>query len=99
MTTTHNKVDWHSVRERLERLQMQDGASGRVDRDRLNEVFRQRAQRLARRERKEAAQAERVPFIVFRLGTERFGIELAHVKQVFPRVPMSQPQRIASFDR
>ena len=89
MTTTKNKIDWNSVRQRLAHFQADVGISGSVTGDRLNEVFRQRAQRLARRGRQEATQANRVPIIVFRLGNERFGIELAHVKQVFPRVSIT----------
>jgi chemotaxis signal transduction protein len=60
-----------------------------VDLNRLNEVFRQRAQRLAQRGRRDATRTNRTPILVFRLGNERFGIELAHVAQVFPRVPIT----------
>ncbi len=89
MTATHNKIDWNGVRERLERTRIQDGESGSADRVRLNEVLRQRAQRLARRGREEAAQARQVPSIVFRFGNERFGVELAQVKQILPLVPIT----------
>jgi purine-binding chemotaxis protein CheW len=60
-----------------------------VDRHRLNEVFRQRAQQLAQRRSNEAIPIKRTPVIVFRLGNERFGIELSQLKQVFPRGPIT----------
>jgi len=89
MTTTQSKINCNSVRERLEQQQTQVGGTESVDRSRLNEVFRQRAQRLAQRGRGEATRTSRAPILVFRLGNERFGIELAHVEQVFPRVPIT----------
>ena len=89
MTATQSKIDWNSVRERLAQHQSQFGDAGSVDRNRLHEVFRQRSQRLAQRGRREATRTNRTPILVFRLGNERFGIELAHVEQVFPRVPIT----------
>lgn len=89
MSTTHSTIDWNTVRERLARFQTQVDAPGNTDSDLLNREFRQRAQRLARRGRGEAIRTARAPIIVFRLGNERFGIELAHVKQVFPRMAIA----------
>ena len=89
MNATQSKIDWNSVRERLARFQTQAGKSDILDRARLTEVFRQRAQRLAQRGRGVATRTARTPLIVFRLGNERFGIELTHVQQVFPRVTIT----------
>jgi purine-binding chemotaxis protein CheW len=89
MTSTCNRIDWDSVRESLTRFQSPTGDIGSQNRDQQNEVFRERAERLARRGRQEATRTARVPVVVFRVGNERYGIELSHVKQVFPRVPIT----------
>jgi purine-binding chemotaxis protein CheW len=89
MTATRIQLDWDSVRHRLARYQAQAADSGPEDHDRLTKVFRQRARDLERRGRHETAQAPRVPVVVFRLGKERFGIPLADLKQVFPRVSIT----------
>jgi purine-binding chemotaxis protein CheW len=89
MTTSCDRIDWDSVRERLTRFQSPAGDNVSQNGDRLKEVFRERAERLARRGRQDAAQSARVPVVVFRVGSERYGIELSDVKQVFPRVPIT----------
>ena len=73
----------------MARSQAQSTDSESVDRDRLIEVFRQRARVLERRGRHEQSKVARVSVVVFRLGNERFGVPLADLKQVFPRVPIT----------
>jgi purine-binding chemotaxis protein CheW len=88
MTAMRKKIDWDSVRQRLAGYQAHAGDS-RCDRDRLVEVFRQRARDLERRKRHDTAQASQVPVVVFRLGDERFGIPLADLSQVLPCVAIT----------
>jgi purine-binding chemotaxis protein CheW len=90
MTTARSQLDWDSVRQRLARHQAEAADSGPADRDRRADVFRRRARDLARRGRHERAKASRVPVLVFRVGTERFGVPLADLKQVFPRASITQ---------
>jgi purine-binding chemotaxis protein CheW len=89
MFTTQNVIARNGVRESPSRLLASMGSAEPADRDQLNRVFRQRAQRLAQRGRKETIHTQRTPVIVFQLGNERFGIELSQTKQVFPRVPIT----------
>jgi purine-binding chemotaxis protein CheW len=89
MTTKCNRIDWDAVRERLARFQSPGGDYGSQNGERRNKVFRERAERLARRGRQDAAQTARVPVVVIRVGSERYGIELSDVKQVFSRVPIT----------
>ena len=89
MTTSESRINWNSVRARLAQHQTQFGGAGSVDRYRLDDVFRQRARRLAKRRHLDATKTNGARILVFRLGNERFGIELAHVKQVFPRVAIT----------
>lgn len=88
MTVTHSRIDWDAVRGRLERYQSQDG-SGSVKREQLADVFHERAERLAQRGRDRASSARQKPYVVFGLGNQRFGVELACVKQIFPRLPIT----------
>jgi purine-binding chemotaxis protein CheW len=55
----------------------------------LAAVFRRRAAQLARRGRQDATRLAGVPILVLRAAGEGFGIELEHVKQVFPRVEVT----------
>jgi purine-binding chemotaxis protein CheW len=89
MTAIRTRIDWDIVRQRLARYQMQSVESGPADRNRLVEVFRQRARALERRGRDQTANASRVSVVVFRLGKERFGVPLVDLKQVFPRVSIT----------
>jgi purine-binding chemotaxis protein CheW len=52
-------------------------------------TFRQRAQQLAGRGRQEDRRRTDVRVLILRNADERFGIELAHVEQVFPRVELT----------
>jgi chemotaxis signal transduction protein len=89
MTATHTQIDWNGVRERLARYEVQSADCETVDRDRLVEVFRQRARELERRGRHETTKVARIAVVAFRLGNERFGVPLADLQQVFPRVPIT----------
>ncbi|HEX5471432.1 MAG TPA: chemotaxis protein CheW [Lacipirellulaceae bacterium] len=65
--------------------------------ERIRTAFHERALRLAGRSRQVSNHAERAPVIVFRLGTERFGIELRNAKQVFSRVPITPVPKMRSW--
>lgn len=89
MTTKRATIDWNRVRERLAQAQTTFADGQRADAARLNEVYRRRAQQLARRGREKTVHIKTTPVIVFGLRGERFGIELSQVKQVFPQVPIT----------
>lgn len=89
MTTTIKKFNWDSVRQRLAQSQAQIDDAEYVDRDRLHDIFRQRASQLAGRQRQAVATTSRIPVVVFRIKDERYGIELTHLEQVFPRLPIT----------
>jgi len=88
MTNTHSRIDWNSVRARLERAQAQERAP--ADREeRLANVLRARAERLANRGRASTCGLERTRFVVCRIGSERFAFELARVSQILPMLPIT----------
>ncbi len=74
--TTRRPIDWEGARARLA-----VGAATPLDAARVEVVYRQRAARLARAPGGEDLAAAR-PVLVFRLGAERWGIELRHVAEV-----------------
>jgi purine-binding chemotaxis protein CheW len=89
MKTPTQNIEWHSVKARL--ASGQAGLSNAVheDRARLEVVYRQRAQRLATRRLCDAGQSARTPVLTFCTGSERFGIDVAYVAQVFARPPIT----------
>jgi chemotaxis signal transduction protein len=97
VTTPHDTIDWNGVRERLAPLAMHGGDTASSDPARLREVFRRRAQQLARRSCREPIHAAKTAVIVFRLHEERFAIELSKVKQVFARVPLTPVPRTGEW--
>jgi purine-binding chemotaxis protein CheW len=86
MTSSLVGIDCSSVRTRLAANCPDAESEDRVDQSRLNETFRQRAVKLARRGAAPSTSGALTPVLTIRLGAERFGIELAKVVQVFSRV-------------
>jgi chemotaxis signal transduction protein len=86
MSTPDKGIDWTSVKERLARCQTTVAAADVASDFRLREVFHERARRLARRGRETPTIGSIVDVLVLRIGEERFGVPLPHVKQAFARV-------------
>jgi len=65
----------------------QDSAAVALEtRQRMEGVWRERAQRLSRRPNLDRAAQDAVPVVVLGIGKERFGIDLGDVAEVFPPV-------------
>lgn len=75
------RIDWDEVK-RVLRSAEEALVSG-VDRDRIRRVYRERAAKLARPESEESA-AQSLPILRFRLGQERYALELSEVAEVMP---------------
>jgi purine-binding chemotaxis protein CheW len=88
MKTGKQAIDWENIKRRLEGHQSLAVETDQVSLKRRDEVFRERAARFAHRRHKREHTITS-PVIVFRLENERFGVELRHVEQVFPRVPIT----------
>jgi chemotaxis signal transduction protein len=73
----------NKVRDRLQRIEAGLAGSLTPDQDLIDEVYRRRASQLARRQ---AADSDSATFavLVVGVGTERYGIELTELAEVFP---------------
>jgi purine-binding chemotaxis protein CheW len=95
----NTRIDWHAVKERLHAAQHALEHSSAVDEARMRDVFRRRAEQLAARGRCDSSARGQTPVLAFRLGHERYGIELRHVAQVFPATAITPvpgaPQTLA----
>jgi purine-binding chemotaxis protein CheW len=76
-------IDWEATRNRLRASETALARALAVDQRRLEEVLRQRAEQLATRGREQATE-ELLPVLVFRLGKERYALELSYVAEVLP---------------
>jgi purine-binding chemotaxis protein CheW len=91
------RIDWREVRLRLERSEAALDKALVADAERVQAVFRQRAERLAGPLAADRVGGEDVSVLVFGMGNERYGIELSRLLEVVPRplcapVPGAQPQ-------
>ena len=82
MSLPEKNFNWEHVRERLREGQVA-AETGSRDRDRIEEVYRARAARLALR-RAAADTSVTVGALVFALGPERYAIELEDLVEVLP---------------
>jgi purine-binding chemotaxis protein CheW len=79
------RIDWDSIRARLEASEAALDATLAADPERLARVYAQRAAQLAAR-RREANEGETWPALAFTLGAERFCLPLSVIAQVLPLV-------------
>ena len=84
MSETRGKIDWQEVHARLEQARRAVEATERLSAEEAGRILKERARALARPVEKAVTQAEAVELLVFSLGTERYGIETAHVVEVIP---------------
>lgn len=87
---TGNRVDWNSVRERVQRAAeaLSDTACARDEEQR---ILRERVALLAKpaKHSESAASGETIDVLVFVAGGERYGFETGEVAQVFPMLPIT----------
>lgn len=73
--------DWGEIRRRIE--ETSKGAGGAVDADTERKILAERARALARRVEGED-RGETLQVVEFSLASERFGIEMSFVREVYP---------------
>lgn len=76
------RIDWQAVRQQLEANQRELEQVLSPTPQRIEEVYRTRAIKLAQEEKKESTVLSSLPVLVFRLGPERFALELKSIAEV-----------------
>lgn len=77
-------IDWEKVKSRLQQSQLSLEKALAPDEERLQTVYRVRAEQLARRRLETRRAAETVPVLVVVLGSERYAIELDKLVAIHP---------------
>jgi chemotaxis signal transduction protein len=82
MPDKRESIDWEAVRKRLQQNQiaLEEGLGD--DPRHLEETYRRRAARLARPQASQAGPAGVSVFLVFRVGSERYAMDLREVREV-----------------
>jgi purine-binding chemotaxis protein CheW len=80
----HASVDWKAVGDRLRTSERAVEAALTPNPQRIEEAFRQRAVRLASMEMNRKPLTPGIPAMVFRLGQERYAIEMKELAEVLP---------------
>jgi purine-binding chemotaxis protein CheW len=75
-------IDWAEVHKRLARLEMALDRGGRRSARDVRDVLRERARILARPIGSHAGAADHVEFLEFAVTGERYGIEIAYIREV-----------------
>ncbi len=78
------KINWNVVRERLRASELALEAALTPDSERIEKVYRQRAARLASVEMNREPASPGLSALVFRLGQERYAIEMSELAEVLP---------------
>ena len=81
---TTKRIDWNTVKDTLRAAQKVHEQSSTIDAARMQEIFHQRALRLAAGNTHAQSAAATTPVLVFGVGDETYGVELQYVAQVFP---------------
>jgi purine-binding chemotaxis protein CheW len=92
-----DRVDWEVVRSRLRSSERALEEALGESPERIDAAYRRRAIRLAEGQAGHAPESAGVPVLIFRIGRERYAIELQEVAETLPfarctPVPGSQPQ-------
>ncbi|MBI2504468.1 MAG: purine-binding chemotaxis protein CheW [Candidatus Latescibacteria bacterium] len=82
MNTEGKRIDWAEIKNRLKQGQLAQGLG--VDRQKVEAIFRQRAERLATRKALPGAVSGGLSVLTFYLGQECYAIELAELAEVLP---------------
>jgi len=82
--STPKAVDWQEVRSRLETSQIALDRESAPTAEQMNKILRQRARILAQEPEIVSAAQDYLEVVEFMLGYERYGIESAYVREVYP---------------
>lgn len=97
MNTDTSRTRWDDLKQRLQQsTRATQGATTR-DQQRMHELYRQRAVRLAMPAAKDEPGRETTRTLIFVLGDQLFGIPLCHVAQVYPACPLTPVPRAPSW--
>jgi purine-binding chemotaxis protein CheW len=77
-------INWEQTRKRLRASETALERALAVDRGRLEEILRERAAQLASRRNGAAPAEQSLRVLIFRLGKERFALELIHLAEILP---------------
>jgi purine-binding chemotaxis protein CheW len=97
MNAARRVIDWDRAYARLEEVRRSLDASGSLPPDEVTRLLRARAQALAKPLEEAAPPAEGLELLVFSLDEERYGIEMAHVREVLPLRDLMPVPRTPSF--
>ena len=90
------RIDWQKVRSRLDASSRAAEQALIPSAQRMEDAYRRRAIKLAQTDRQNLRLSVGLPVLVFRLGQERYAIEMKHLAEVLPLgyyspVPRSPP--------
>ena len=86
---TKRRIDWNAVKDKLCAAQTALEQSLVVDDLRKQQVFHERAKRLAAHQTNYQSTADSIAVLVFKSGEETYGVELRYVAQVLPDARMT----------
>lgn len=82
MNSERKKIDWTEIKNKLKQRQFIQGLG--ADRQQVEAIFRQRAERLAIRQALPGPASSGLAVLTFYLGQECYAIELAELAEVLP---------------
>ena len=82
MNTERKRLDWVEIKNRLKQGQLAQGLG--TDPQKVEVLFRQRAEQLAKRRALPGAISGGLPVLTFYLGSECYAIELTELAEVLP---------------
>jgi purine-binding chemotaxis protein CheW len=77
-------VDWQEIRSRLETAHIALDQESVATTEQMKKILKQRARALAQEPQIPAAAQDTLEVVEFMLGYEKYGIELAYVREVYP---------------
>jgi purine-binding chemotaxis protein CheW len=93
MSTRMARVDWNEARRRLESAEQALNGSLAWDQARVEVIYRRRAALLAGRRDDGVADDGKAAVLMFRLGSERYGLPLLDVTEALPAPPVTPVPR------
>lgn len=102
MNTERKRIDWAAIKNRLKQGQLAQGLG--ADRQKVEAIFRRRAEQLAKRKAVLGTASREIPVLTFYLGPECYGIELVELAEVFPfancaPLPGAPPELVGVINR
>lgn len=91
------RIDWQAVRSRLQANERGLDQAMTPNAQRIEDAYHRRAVKLAQVDKQNSLLSDGVPVLVFRLGQERYAIEMKYLAEVLPfgyyaPVPLSPKQ-------